>query len=247
MGGLKAEYNHKEENKMAKKSKKYVEALNKIDRTRLYDATEALSLVAEVATAKFDETVEAHIKLGVDSRHADQQVRGAVVLPHGTGKTKRVLVFAKGAKAAEAEAAGADFVGAEELVQKIQGENWFEFDIVVATPDMMGVVGRLGRVLGPKGLMPNPKSGTVTFDVAKAIDEIKAGKVEYRLDKTNIIHVPVGKVSFGGAKLAENFAALMDAIVKAKPAAAKGQYLRSVTVASTMGPGVKINPAKIAE
>ena len=247
MGGLKAEYNHKEENKMAKKSKKYVEALNKIDRTRLYDATEALSLVAEVATAKFDETVEAHIKLGVDSRHADQQVRGAVVLPHGTGKTKRVLVFAKGAKAAEAEAAGADFVGAEELVQKIQGENWFEFDIVVATPDMMGVVGRLGRVLGPKGLMPNPKSGTVTFDVAKAIDEIKAGKVEYRLDKTNIIHVPVGKVSFGGQKLAENFAALMDAIVKAKPAAAKGQYLRSVTVASTMGPGVKINPAKIAE
>ena len=247
MGGLKAEYNHKEENKMAKKSKKYVEALNKIDRTRLYDATEALSLVAEVATAKFDETVEAHIKLGVDSKHADQQVRGAVVLPHGTGKTKRVLVFAKGAKAAEAEAAGADFVGAEELVQKIQGENWFEFDIVVATPDMMGVVGRLGRVLGPKGLMPNPKSGTVTFDVAKAIDEIKAGKVEYRLDKTNIIHVPVGKVSFGGEKLAENFAALMDAIVKAKPAAAKGQYLRSVTVASTMGPGVKINPAKIAE
>ena len=247
MGGLKAEYNHKEENKMAKKSKKYVEALNKIDRTRLYDATEALSLVAEVATAKFDETVEAHIKLGVDSRHADQQVRGAVVLPHGTGKTKRVLVFAKGAKAAEAEAAGADFVGAEEFVQKIQGENWFEFDIVVATPDMMGVVGRLGRVLGPKGLMPNPKSGTVTFDVAKAIDEIKAGKVEYRLDKTNIIHVPVGKVSFGGEKLAENFAALMDAIVKAKPAAAKGQYLRSVTVASTMGPGVKINPAKIAE
>ena len=232
---------------MAKKSKKYVEALNKIDRTRLYDATEALSLVAEVATAKFDETVEAHIKLGVDSRHADQQVRGAVVLPHGTGKTKKVLVFAKGAKAAEAEAAGADFVGAEELVQKIQGENWFEFDIVVATPDMMGVVGRLGRVLGPKGLTPNPKSGTVTFDVAKAIDEIKAGKVEYRLDKTNIIHVPVGKVSFGGEKLAENFAALMDAIVKAKPAAAKGQYLRSVTVASTMGPGVQINPAKIAE
>jgi large subunit ribosomal protein L1 len=244
VGGLKAEYNHKEENKMAKKSKKYVEALNKIDRTRLYDATEALSLVAEVATAKFDETVEAHIKLGVDSRHADQQVRGAVVLPHGTGKTKRVLVFAKGAKAAEAEAAGADFVGAEELVQKIQGENWFEFDIVVATPDMMGVVGRLGRVLGPKGLMPNPKSGTVTFDVAKAIDEIKAGKVEYRLDKTNIIHVPVGKVSFGGEKLAENFAALMDAIVKAKPAAAKGQYLRSVTVASTMGPGVKVSTAK---
>lgn len=233
--------------KMAKKGKKYVEALNKIDRTRLYDASEALALVAEVASAKFDETVEAHIKLGVDSRHADQQVRGAVVLPHGTGKTKRVLVFAKGAKAEEATAAGADFVGAEDLVQKIQGENWFEFDVVVATPDMMGVVGRLGRVLGPKGLMPNPKSGTVTFDVAKAIDEIKAGKVEYRLDKTNIIHVPVGKVSFGGEKLAENFAALMDAIVKAKPAAAKGQYLRSIAVTSTMGPGVKVNPAKIAE
>ena len=232
---------------MAKKGKKYVEALAKVDRTRLYDASEAVALVVDAATAKFDETVEVHIKLGVDSRHADQQVRGAVVLPHGTGKTKRVLVFAKGEKAKEAEAAGADFVGAEDLVQKIQGENWFEFDIVVATPDMMGVVGRLGRVLGPKGLMPNPKSGTVTFDVAKAIDEIKAGKVEYRLDKTNIIHVPVGKVSFGGEKLAENFAALMDAIVKAKPAAAKGQYLRSITVASTMGPGVKINPAKIAE
>ncbi|WP_082434756.1 50S ribosomal protein L1 [Paraclostridium bifermentans] len=218
-----------------------------MDKTRLYDASEALALVAEVATAKFDETVEAHIKLGVDSRHADQQVRGAVVLPHGTGKTKRVLVFAKGAKAEEATNAGADFVGAEELVQKIQGENWFEFDVIVATPDMMGVVGRLGRVLGPKGLMPNPKSGTVTFDVAKAIDEIKAGKVEYRLDKTNIIHVPVGKVSFGGEKLTENFAALMDAIVKAKPAAAKGQYLKSVAVTSTMGPGVKVNPAKIAE
>ncbi|MGL5754436.1 MAG: 50S ribosomal protein L1 [Paraclostridium sp.] len=232
---------------MAKKGKKYLEASSKIDRTRLYDASEALNLVAEVATAKFDETVEAHIKLGVDSRHADQQVRGAVVLPHGTGKTKRVLVFAKGAKAEEAKNAGADFVGAEDLVQKIQGENWFEFDVVVATPDMMGVVGRLGRVLGPKGLMPNPKSGTVTFDVAKAIDEIKAGKVEYRLDKTNIIHVPVGKVSFGGEKLTENFAALMDAIVKAKPAAAKGQYLKSVAVTSTMGPGVKVNPAKIAE
>ena len=247
MGGLKAEYNHKEENKMAKKSKKYVEALNKIDRTRLYDATEALSLVAEVATAKFDETVEAHIKLGVDSRHADQQVRGAVVLPHGTGKTKRVLVFAKGAKAAEAEAAGADFVGAEELVQKIQGENGFEFDIVVATPDMMGVVGRLGRVLGPKGLMPNPKSGTVTFDVTKAVEEIKAGKVEYRLDKSNIIHVAIGKVSFGGEKLAENFNVLMNAIIKAKPSAAKGQYLRSISVTSTMGPGVKINPARVSE
>lgn len=232
---------------MAKKGKKYVEALSKVDRTKFYDATEALTLVTEVATAKFDETVEAHIKLGVDSRHADQQVRGAVVLPHGTGKTKRVLVFAKGEKAKEAEQAGADFVGAEDLVQKIQGENWFEFDVIVATPDMMGVVGRLGRVLGPKGLMPNPKSGTVTFDVAKAINEIKAGKVEYRLDKTNIIHVTVGKVSFGGEKLAENFAALMDAVVKAKPSAAKGQYLRSVTVTSTMGPGVKINPARITE
>ena len=232
---------------MAKKSKKYVEALNKIDSTRLYDATEALSLVAEVATAKFDETVEAHIKLGVDSRHADQQVRGAVVLPHGTGKTKRVLVFAKGAKADEAEAAGADFVGAEELVQKIQGENWFEFDVVVATPDMMGVVGRLGRVLGPKGLMPNPKSGTVTFDVTKAVEEIKAGKVEYRLDKNNIIHVAIGKVSFGGEKLAENFNVLMNAIIKAKPSAAKGQYLRSISVTSTMGPGVKINPARVSE
>ncbi|AJP09753.1 TPA: 50S ribosomal protein L1 [Clostridioides difficile] len=232
---------------MAKKGKRYAGALQKVDRTKFYDASEALTLVSDIAGAKFDETVEAHIKLGVDSRHADQQVRGAVVLPHGTGKTKRVLVFAKGEKAKEAEQAGADFVGAEELVQKIQGENWFDFDIVVATPDMMGVVGRLGRVLGPKGLMPNPKSGTVTFDVAKAIDEIKAGKVEYRLDKTNIIHVPVGKVSFGGEKLTENFTALMDAIIKAKPAAAKGQYLRSITVASSMGPGVKINPARTAE
>ena len=232
---------------MANKSKKYTQAVAKIDRTKLYDSKEALDLVAEIASAKFDETVEAHIKLGVDGRHADQQVRGAIVLPHGTGKTKRVLVFAKGEKATEAQAAGADFVGAEDLVQKIQKENWFEFDVVVATPDMMGVVGRLGRVLGPKGLMPNPKSGTVTFDVAKAIEEIKAGKVEYRLDKTNIIHVPVGKVSFGGEKLTENFAALMDAIVKAKPAAAKGQYLKSVAVTSTMGPGVKVNPAKIAE
>ena len=232
---------------MAKKGKKYTQALAKIDRTKLYDSQEALSLVAEIATAKFDETVEAHIKLGVDGRHADQQVRGAVVLPHGTGKTKKVLVFAKGEKAAEAQAAGADFVGAEDLVQKIQKENWFDFDVVVATPDMMGVVGRLGRVLGPKGLMPNPKSGTVTFDVTKAIEEIKAGKVEYRLDKNNIVHVPVGKVSFGGEKLAENFAALMSAIVKAKPASAKGTYLRSVTVTSTMGPGVKINAARISE
>ena len=232
---------------MAKKGKKYTQAVEKIDRAKLYDAPEALGLVAEIATAKFDETVEAHIKLGVDGRHADQQVRGAIVLPHGTGKTKKVLVFAKGEKAAEAQAAGADFVGAEDLVQKIQSENWFDFDIVVATPDMMGVVGRLGRGLGPKGLMPNPKSGTVTFDVTKAIEEIKAGKVEYRLDKNNIVHVPVGKVSFGGEKLAENFATLMSAIVKAKPASAKGTYLRSITVASTMGPGVKINAAKITD
>ena len=232
---------------MAKKSKKYAQALAKIDRTKLYDSKEALDLVAEIATAKFDETVEAHIKLGVDGRHADQQVRGAIVLPHGTGKTKRVLVFAKGEKATEAQAAGADFVGAEDLVQKIQKENWFDFDVVVATPDMMGVVGRLGRVLGPKGLMPNPKSGTVTFDVTKAVEEIKAGKVEYRLDKNNIIHVAIGKVSFGGEKLAENFNVLMNAIIKAKPSAAKGQYLRSVTVTSTMGPGVKINPARVSE
>ncbi|WP_434797934.1 50S ribosomal protein L1 [Terrisporobacter vanillatitrophus] len=232
---------------MAKKSKKYAQALAKIDRTKLYDSKEALDLVTEIATAKFDETVEAHIKLGVDGRHADQQVRGAVVLPHGTGKTKKVLVFAKGEKASEAQAAGADFVGAEDLVQKIQKENWFDFDVVVATPDMMGVVGRLGRVLGPKGLMPNPKSGTVTFDVTKAIEEIKAGKVEYRLDKNNIVHVPVGKVSFGGEKLAENFATLMSAIVKAKPSSAKGTYLRSITVASTMGPGVKMNSAKITD
>ena len=232
---------------MAKKSKKYVEALGKIDRTKLYESKEALALVSEIATAKFDETVEAHIKLCVDSRHADQQVRGAIVLPHGTGKTKKVLVFAKGEKAKEAEAAGADFVGAEDLVQKIQKENWFDFDVVVATPDMMGVVGRLGRVLGPKGLMPNPKSGTVTFDVTKAVEEIKAGKVEYRLDKSNIIHVAIGKVSFGGEKLAENFNVLMNAIIKAKPSAAKGQYLRSISVTSTMGPGVKINPARVSE
>jgi len=230
---------------MAKKGKKYQEALSKFDKNNYYNATEALGIVVEVASAKFDETVEAHIKLGVDSRHADQQVRGAVVLPNGTGKTNRVLVFAKGEKAKEAEAAGADFVGAEDLVTKIQSENWFEFDVIVATPDMMGLVGRLGRVLGPKGLMPNPKSGTVTFEVEKAINEIKAGKVEYRLDKTNIIHVPVGKVSFGKEKLAENFHALMEAVVKAKPSAAKGQYLRSVVVTSTMGPGVKINPARV--
>lgn len=232
---------------MAKQPKKYQEALKKYDRQNLYVASEALGVVVDVASAKFDETVEAHIKLGVDSRHADQQVRGAIVLPHGTGKTKRVLVFAKGEKAKEAEAAGADFVGAEELVSKIQGENWFEFDIIVATPDMMGVVGRLGKVLGPKGLMPNPKSGTVTFDVAKAIAEIKAGKVEYRLDKTNIIHVPVGKVSFGKEKLTENFHALIEAVIKAKPSAAKGQYIKTVTFASTMGPGVKVNPVRVSE
>ena len=231
---------------MAKKSKKYVEALGKIDRNRLYDSKEALTLVSEIATAKFDETVEAHVKLGVDSRHADQQVRGAIVLPHGTGKTKKVLVFAKGEKAKEAEAAGADFVGAEDLVQKIQKENWFDFDVVVATPDMMGVVGRLGRDLGPKGLMPNPKAGTVTMDVANAIKEIKAGKIEYRLDKANIIHVPVGKASFTEEQLADNFQTLIDAIVKAKPAAAKGQYFRNVTITSTMGPGVKIDTTKFA-
>lgn len=230
---------------MAKKGKKYVEALSKIDKTRLYDASEALALVAEVATAKFDETVEAHIKLGVDSRHADQQVRGAVVLPHGTGKTKRVLVFAKGAKAEEATNAGADFVGAEELVQKIQGENWFEFDVIVATPDMMGVVGRLGRVLGPKGLMPNPKTGTVTFDVTKAIEEIKAGKVEYRADKAGIIHAPIGKVSFSAEKLVENFLAVFDVVQKAKPAAAKGTYMKSVNVTTTMGPAVKIDASNV--
>ena len=232
---------------MAKQPKKYQEAIKKFDRQNLYVASEALGIVVDVASAKFDETVEAHIKLGVDSRHADQQVRGAIVLPHGTGKTKRVLVFAKGEKAKEAEAAGAEFVGAEELVAKIQGENWFEFDVIVATPDMMGVVGRLGKVLGPKGLMPNPKSGTVTFDVAKAIDESKAGKVEYRLDKTNIIHVPVGKVSFGKEKLTENFHALIEAVIKAKPSAAKGQYIRTVTFASTMGPGVKVNPVRVNE
>lgn len=232
---------------MAKLSKKYKAAIEKYDRSNLYNASEALKVVTDIASAKFDETVEAHIKLGVDSRHADQQVRGAVVLPHGTGKTKRVLVFAKGEKATEAEQAGADFVGAEDMATKIQTENWFDFDIIVATPDMMGVIGRLGRVLGPKGLMPNPKSGTVTQDVAKAIEEIKAGKVEYRLDKTNIIHVPIGKVSFGAEKLSENFFVLMEAIVKAKPAAAKGQYLRSVAVSSTMGPGVKVNPTKVTE
>ncbi len=227
-----------------KRGKSYIESSKLIDSAKLYDVEEGLEAVVKAARAKFDETVEIHVKLGVDSRHADQQVRGAVVLPHGTGKTTRVLVFAKNEKADEATAAGADFVGGEELIPKIQNENWFEYDVVVATPDMMGVVGRLGRVLGPKGLMPNPKAGTVTMDVAKAIAEIKAGKIEYRLDKTNIIHCPIGKVSFGKEKLTENFNTLMGAVIKARPAAAKGQYVRSCTVASTMGPGVKINQAK---
>jgi len=230
-----------------KRGKKYNEAAKLVEAQKLYDVTEALDLVQKTSITKFDATVEAHIRLGVDSRHADQQVRGAVVLPHGTGREVRVLVFAKGEKAAEAEAAGADYVGAEELVAKIQGESWFEFDVVVATPDMMGVVGRIGRVLGPKGLMPNPKAGTVTADVTKAIAEIKAGKIEYRLDKTNIIHVPIGKVSFGTEKLADNFQTLMGAVIKAKPAAAKGTYLRSVVLASTMGPGVKVNPLRVTE
>lgn len=232
---------------MAKKGKKYQEALTKFDRTQLYTTSEATRIVGEIASAKFDETVEIHAKLGVDSRHADQQVRGAVVLPNGTGKTKRVLVFAKGDKENEAKEAGADFVGGAELVDKIQKENWFDYDVVVATPDMMGVVGRLGRVLGPKGLMPNPKSGTVTMDLAGAIAEIKAGKVEYRLDKQNLMHVPVGKVSFGSEKLTENIKALMDAVIKAKPAAAKGQYLRTITISSTMGPGVKIAPTHVMD
>ncbi|HHU73424.1 MAG TPA: 50S ribosomal protein L1 [Clostridiales bacterium] len=229
-----------------KRGKKYVDAAKLIDRNVQYDASEAISLVKKCAVAKFDETIEAHIRLSVDGRHADQQVRGAVVLPHGTGKTVRVLVFAKGDKAAEAQAAGADFVGAEDLIPKIQNEGWLDFDVVVATPDMMGVVGRLGRVLGPKGLMPNPKAGTVTMDVTKAINDIKAGKIEYRLDKTNIIHVPVGKASFTEEQLLDNFNTLMGAIIKARPAAAKGQYLRSVTLASTMGPGVKLNTAKLS-
>ena len=230
-----------------KRGKKYLEKSKLVNRANLYDVNEACALIPQLSTAKFDETVEAHIRLGVDSRHADQQVRGAVVLPHGTGKTVRVLVFAKGAKADEAEAAGADYVGAEDMVAKIQGENWFDFDVVVATPDMMGLVGRLGRVLGPKGLMPNPKAGTVTMDVTKAIEEIKAGKIEYRLDKTNIIHVPVGKVSFGTEKLQDNFKTLMSAIIKARPAAAKGTYLKSVVLTTTMGPSVKINAAKLAD
>ncbi|MBE7024037.1 MAG: 50S ribosomal protein L1 [Ruminococcaceae bacterium] len=228
-----------------KKGKKYQDSVKLIEKGKLYDTAEALDLVCKTAKAKFDETVEIHVKLGVDSRHADQQVRGAVVLPNGTGKEVKVLVFAREGKADEAKAAGADFVGAEDLVQKIQSENWFDFDVVVATPDMMGVVGRIGKVLGPKGLMPSPKAGTVTPDVTRAVADIKSGKIEYRLDKTNIIHCPLGKASFGKEKLAENFNALMGAIVKAKPAAAKGQYLRSVTVASTMGPGIKLNTTKI--
>ena len=230
---------------MPKRGKNYKNSLTEFDKTELYDVEQAMEIVIKTSKAKFDETIELHTRLGVDGRHADQQVRGAIVLPHGIGKTKRVLVFAKGPKATEAEEAGADFVGAEEMAQKIQSENWFDFDVVIATPDMMGVVGRLGKILGPKGLMPNPKSGTVTMDVAKAIEEVKAGKVEYRLDKSNIIHTPIGKASFGPQKLAENFETLIGAIIKAKPAAAMGQYLRSVTVASTMGPGVKINPMKL--
>ena len=227
------------------RGKKYVEAAKAIDSGTLYDVAEAVSLVKKTAVAKFDETIEAHIRTGCDGRHADQQIRGAVVLPHGTGKKVRILVFAKDAKADEAKAAGADYVGGEELIPKIQNENWFEFDVVVATPDMMGVVGRLGRVLGPKGLMPNPKAGTVTMDVTKAIQDIKAGKIEYRLDKTNIIHVPVGKASFTEEQLTDNFQTLIDAINKARPSAVKGQFLKSVTLTSTMGPGVKINPIKV--
>ena len=227
-----------------KRGKKYAEAAKLVDRTIQYDPVDAVALVKKTAVAKFDETIEAHIRTGCDGRHADQQIRGAVVLPHGTGKTVRVLVFAKNAKADEAQAAGADYVGAEELIPKIQNEGWLDFDVVVATPDMMGVVGRLGRVLGPKGLMPNPKAGTVTMDVAKAIADIKAGKIEYRLDKTNIVHVPLGKASFTEEQLSDNFQTLMSAIIKAKPSALKGQYLRSITLTSTMGPGIKVNPMK---
>ena len=229
-----------------KRGKKYIEAAKQIERGNLYEKADAIALVKKSAVAKFDETIEAHIRTGCDGRHADQQIRGAVVLPHGTGKTVRILVFAKGAKADEAQAAGADFVGAEELIPRIQNEGWLDFDVVVATPDMMGVVGRLGRVLGPKGLMPNPKAGTVTMDVTKAIKEIKAGKIEYRLDKTNIIHVPVGKASFTEEQLADNFQTLMDAILKAKPSTVKGAYFKSVALTSTMGPGVKLNVAKLA-
>ena len=229
-----------------RKGKNYVESAKLVDRTKQYDVNEAIDTMLKTAKAKFDETVEIHIKLGVDSRHADQQVRGAIVLPHGTGKTTRVLVFAKGPKADEARAAGADYVGDMDMVEKIQKENWFDFEVVIATPDMMGVVGRLGKILGPKGLMPNPKAGTVTMNVEQAIKDSKAGRIEYRLDKTNIIHCPLGKVSFGAEKIEENFNALMSAVLKAKPAAAKGQYVRSCVVASTMGPGVKVNPAKLS-
>ncbi|MCI8590384.1 MAG: 50S ribosomal protein L1 [Clostridiales bacterium] len=225
--------------------KKYNDSINLLEKTKLYDPSEALDLVCKTAKAKFDETIEIHVRLGVDSRHADQQVRGAVVLPNGTGKKVRTLVFAKGDKAKEAEEAGSDFVGAEDYMEKIQKENWFDFDIIIATPDMMGIVGRLGKVLGPKGLMPNPKAGTVTMDVAKAVAEAKAGKIEYRLDKTNIIHCPIGKASFGPEKLNENFSTLMGAIIKAKPAASKGQYIKSCVIASTMGPGIKINSTKL--
>ena len=227
------------------KGKNYQDSAKLIDKTKLYDSNEAIALVCQTSKAKFDETIELHIRLGVDSRHADQQVRGAVVLPHGTGKTVRTLVFAKGDKAEAAKAAGADYVGAEDMVAKITGENWFDLDVVIATPDMMGVIGRLGKILGPKGLMPNPKAGTVTMDVAKAVNEAKAGKIEYRLDKTNIIHCPIGKASFGAEKLQDNFNTLMGAVIKAKPAAAKGQYIKSCVIASTMGPGVKINQAKL--
>ena len=230
---------------MAKFGKKYNASAQLVDKSKLYDVNEAVDLVCQTAKAKFDETVEVHIRLGVDSRHADQQVRGAIVLPHGTGKTVRTLVFARGDKADAARAAGADFVGAEDMVQKIQTENWFDFDVVIASPDMMGVIGRLGKVLGPKGLMPNPKAGTVTPDAARAVTEAKAGKIEYRLDKANIIHCPIGKASFGAEKLSENFVTLMAAIIKAKPAAAKGQYIKSCVVASTMGPGIKVNAAKL--
>ena len=229
-----------------KHGKKYMETAKAVDRAKLYDPDEAIALAKKSAVAKFDETIEAHIRTGCDGRHADQQIRGAVVLPHGTGKKVRVLVFAKGDKVAEAEEAGAEFVGGEELIPKIQNENWFDFDVVVATPDMMGVVGRLGRVLGPKGLMPNPKAGTVTMDVKKAVADIKAGKIEYRLDKTNIIHVPIGKASFSEEQLADNFQTLIDAINKAKPSTLKGQYLKSVTLTSTMGPGVKLNVGKLS-
>jgi LSU ribosomal protein L1P len=231
---------------MAKRGKTYLQSLSEYDKTRLYDAKEALEIVLKTAKAKFDETIELSIRLGVDPRHADQQVRGTVVLPHGTGKSKKVLVLAKGDKAREAQEAGAEFVGAEEMLEKIEKENWFDYDVIIATPDMMGAVGRLGRVLGPKGLMPNPKSGTVTFDVAKAVSEVKAGKIEYRVDKTGIVHVPIGKKSFGIDKLFENYQTIMEAIIKAKPAAAKGQYIKSVVLSSTMGPGVKVVPQRAA-